>query len=191
MDHPYNHYRKHKPDCDLQRYNKLKCHTSPGMDLYNVRWCMLGLPDTQTVVYILVDSLVRVRYSLANKSIQLSNQPHGTVSMGRKDLVHISVFQAQCIMVVLRFNFCFMQFSEKNVFCTKERKKDGKKKKKCKTYNIMLLVKYQKQKRTTAFTRLHCVWIALFGIQSTLNTDDLPNRRDLITFNANKTFRCL
>lgn len=132
MDHPYNHYRKHKPDCDLQRYNKLKCHTSPGMDLYNVRWCMLGLPDTQTVVYILVDSLVRVRYSLANKSIQLSNQPHGTVSMGRKDLVHISVFQAQCIMVVLRFNFCFMQFSNKMCFVQKKERKMERRKRNAK-----------------------------------------------------------
>lgn len=136
MDHPYNHYRKHKPENDLQRYNKLKNHTSQGMDLYNVRWCMLCLPNIPNVVCTLVDSLVHVQCNWANMSIQLSNQPHGIVSMGRMDLVYISAFQAQCKEAVLRgfclcvFMFKFHAFEVGNIYLFFVQKKSVERKKK-------------------------------------------------------------
>lgn len=87
---------------------------------------MLGLPNIQNFVYILVGSLVHVRYNLANMSIQLSNQPHDTVKMVRMDLVYILVFRSQSL-VVLRMIFMHMG---KNIFIQKKRIEKKEKEKK-------------------------------------------------------------
>lgn len=130
MDHPYNHYRKHKLANDLQRYNKLKYHSCPDMDLYSVRWCMLDLPGTQSFVCTRDGNLVRVQCNSANMSIQLSNQLHGTVNMGHMDLVYILVVQAHHTQAVLQYHHFIFTF--RNFFCTNERTERKEEEKKAK-----------------------------------------------------------